>query len=91
MAGAGELRGAEPTFDLGHFLLHDDRNLLASLLAGYHSAPDLKAIRRSAVLLALRQLCRWLGPPRNLPLTASTTTRRAHRITQLIASVGAAR
>lgn len=65
-----ELRGAEPEFDLGHFLLHDAETnptpLFEHFLAGYAEvAPDVAAradqIRRSAVLLGLRQLCIWLA------------------------------
>ena len=63
----GEIRGAEPAFDLGHFHLHDEERmparLLPALLAGHGRValpPDEPSIRRSAVLSGLRQLCRWL-------------------------------
>jgi Ser/Thr protein kinase RdoA (MazF antagonist) len=64
----GEIRGAEAAYDLGHFHLHDRERvpirLLPALLDGYGRVsppPDEHAIRRSAVLLGLRQLCRWLA------------------------------
>jgi aminoglycoside phosphotransferase (APT) family kinase protein len=89
----GEIRGAEPWFDLGHFHLHDRETspstLLPALLRGYQQvralpADHLDLIRRSAILLALRQLCRWLGPPRNYPLGSPAVTRRVRRINELI-------
>ncbi|MEO3741865.1 phosphotransferase [Plantactinospora sp. B5E13] len=87
----GEIRGAEPTFDLGHFWLHDRTTpgLLPALLTGYQRvqplpADHLESIRRSAILLALRQLCRWLGPPRHLPLDHPGVTNRARRIRELV-------
>jgi aminoglycoside phosphotransferase (APT) family kinase protein len=69
----GEMRGADPHFDLGHFLLHDGETrrvrLFDSFLAGYRQVCPLPggyrgAIRTSAILLGLRQLSRWLGPER---------------------------
>ena len=66
----GEIRGTEPTFDLGHFLLHDGETarwlLFGDLLAGYasvNSAPtlDVAAIERSALQLGTRQLARWMN------------------------------
>jgi aminoglycoside phosphotransferase (APT) family kinase protein len=66
----GEIRGAEPAYDLGHFHLHDgEPPLLPALLEGYARVappPDAPSIRRSAVLLGLRQLCRWLDRGRAL-------------------------
>ena len=41
-------------------------------------------IRRSAVLLGLRQLARWLGPFRNLPSDHPAATGRAVRLRQLL-------
>lgn len=92
----GEIRGAEPLFDLGHFQLYDHQGavpavLLPALLAGYRRIQPLPAdheesIRRSAILLALRQLCRWLGPPRGYPLDHPAVTNRARRISQLVGS-----
>jgi Phosphotransferase enzyme family len=71
----GEIRGAEPLFDLGHFLLHDQEHtpipLLDDLLAGYGEVVPLldgheELVRRSAAVLGLRQLARRLGPVRIL-------------------------
>ena len=89
----GEIRGAEPSFDLGHFALHDRHHLpvplLADLLDGYGEVTPLpldhqELIRRSAVLLGLRQLARWLGPFRNLPPDHPRATGRAARLRQLL-------
>jgi aminoglycoside phosphotransferase (APT) family kinase protein len=90
----GEIRGTEPMFDLGHFHLHDHESgragiLLPALLRGYQRvralpADHLAAIRRSAILLGLRQLCRWLGPPRRYPLDNPAVVRRARRIHELV-------
>jgi aminoglycoside phosphotransferase (APT) family kinase protein len=90
----GEIRGAEPLFDLGHFLLHDRETLpvtlLPAVLRGYQRVRPLPAdhpdsLRRSAVLSGLRQLCRWLGPLRNLALDHPAVTRRSTRLKELIA------
>ena len=90
----GEIRGAEPFFDLGHFRLHDREtypgSLLPALLRGYQRVRSLPAdhpegIRRSAILLGLRQLCGWLGPPRHYPIDSPPITARAQRIRDLIA------
>jgi aminoglycoside phosphotransferase (APT) family kinase protein len=71
----GEIRGTEPQFDLGHFFLWEHEAtpvpLLDELLAGYGEVAALPAdhhelVRRSAILLGLRQLARWLRPPRSL-------------------------
>ncbi|TQM09068.1 aminoglycoside phosphotransferase family protein [Pseudonocardia kunmingensis] len=89
----GEIRGAEPLFDLGHFLLHDRETLpvtlLPAVLRGYQHVRPLPAdhaatIRRSAVLLGLRQLCRWLGPPRGFGLDHPAVVGRARRISHLL-------
>ena len=65
----GEIRGAEPLFDLGHFLLHERAvvrwPLFDELVAGYRDVVALpedfqRAVRISAALLGLRQLARWL-------------------------------
>ena len=89
----GEIRGTEPSFDLGHFHLQEEQAppaaRLPALLAGYQRVRPLppdheESIRRSSVMLAVRQLCRWLAPPRNAPLGAPAVTRRAHRVTQLL-------
>lgn len=85
----GEIRGADPFFDVGHFLLHDRQTrpqpLFEDFLAGYAEAGPLpeghrEQIRRSAILSGLRQLSLWLGPRRNY----SSASRPARsRITQL--------
>jgi len=89
----GEIRGAEPAFDLGHFLLHDGETLptplLPALLEGWRRVEALPAgheaaIRRSAILLGLRQLCRWLGPPRGYALDHPAVARRAARLEHLV-------
>lgn len=93
----GEMRGTEPLYDLGHFHLHDGETfpmlLLQHLLEGYREVVDLPPdypdqIRRSAILLGLRQLCRWIGPERNGPLDHPSVTHRAKRITELITGSG---
>lgn len=70
----GEMRGADPFFDVGHFLLHDRETrpqpLFEDFLAGYAEARPLpeghrEQVRRSAILSGLRQLSLWLGPRRN--------------------------
>jgi len=90
----GEIRGTELEFDLGHFDLHDGETLptllLPALLSGYQQvhplpADHLQSIRRSAVLLGLRQLCRWLGPPRHRALDHPAVTSRAERLRELLA------
>jgi Ser/Thr protein kinase RdoA (MazF antagonist) len=90
----GEIRGTEPLFDLGHFFLHDQEStpipLIDDLLAGYGEEAALPAgreelVRRSAVLLGLRQLARWLGPFRNLRPEHPAATGRAARLRQLLA------
>lgn len=85
----GEIRGTEPLFDLGHFHLYDRDARLPALLDGYQRVQPLpadhgRAIQRSAVLLALRQLCRWLGPPNGRPLDHPAVTNRARRIHELL-------
>jgi aminoglycoside phosphotransferase len=89
----GEIRGADPFFDLGHFQLHDGETnpntLLPALIRGYRRTRALPddhplQIRRSAILLGLRQMCRWLGPPRHQSVTSRTVFTRARRIKELI-------
>ncbi|MHA6630053.1 hypothetical protein ACU61A_31825 [Pseudonocardia sichuanensis] len=59
------------------------------MLRGYQHVRPLPAdhaatIRRSAVLLGLRQLCRWLGPPRGFGLDHPAVVGRARRISHLL-------
>jgi hypothetical protein len=80
--------------DLGHFHLHDGEHhdgepLLSALLDGYRRIQplppgDAESIRGSAVLLGLRQLCRWLSPLRGLGIDHPVSTARAKRITQIL-------
>jgi aminoglycoside phosphotransferase (APT) family kinase protein len=81
-----ELRGTEPQFDRGHFLLHDTETnptpLFVDFNAGYAevsgAADDAEQIYRSSVLLGLRQLCRWLA--RSGWQAGSDRTPRAFRV-----------
>lgn len=93
----GEIRGTEPLYDLGHFYLHDRESLpmslLQHLLEGYQEVADLppdypEKVWRSAILLGLRQLCRWITPERGRLLDHPAVTQRASRITELITGGG---
>ncbi|GAA1617717.1 phosphotransferase family protein [Actinoplanes couchii] len=91
----GEIRGTDPLFDLGHFHLWNQESSPA-LLRGYQRVQPLPPgyeddIRHGAILLALRQLCRWLGPPLSRPLAHPAITHRTHRIRQLMGGVYSAR
>lgn len=91
----GELRGADPLFNLGHFLLHD-RELLSwtlfdELLNGYQEVSDTAgdfepAVRSSAVVLELRQLGRWIAPNAVLCTERRLVRTRIARIEKLLAS-----
>ena len=89
----GEMRGADPYFDLGHFLLHDGETrparLFRSFLNGYRQVNPLpdghgQAIRASATLLGLRQLSRWLSPERGYSLSHPLVQRRSAELSNLI-------
>jgi aminoglycoside phosphotransferase (APT) family kinase protein len=89
----GEMRGADPYFDLGHFLLHDGETrparLFSYFLAGYLQVTPLpdghgQAIRTSAILLGLRQLSRWLSPERGYPLSKPLVQRRVAELSHLL-------
>jgi aminoglycoside phosphotransferase (APT) family kinase protein len=93
----GEIRGTEPLFDVGHFSLWDHEStpvpLLHDLLAGYGEIAALPAghdelVRRSATLLGLRQLARWLRPPRSLERDHPAVTGRVARLRQLLGIPG---
>jgi aminoglycoside phosphotransferase (APT) family kinase protein len=93
----GEIRGTEPLFDLGHFHLWEHQRtplpLWEALLAGYGEVATLPAgyqelVGRSATLLGLRQLARWLGPPRNLGPGHPAVTSRVTRLRQLLGLAG---
>ena len=62
----GEIRGAEPHYDLSFFLVQDaSRAMLGDLIAGYAEVAllpvDLEArLQRSATVIVATQLCRWI-------------------------------
>jgi aminoglycoside phosphotransferase (APT) family kinase protein len=86
----GEIRGAEPTYDLGHFALHDGETLpvvgLPHLLAGYREIAPLPAdhearIHLSAVLIGIRALARFAGrPPALYHAVLARAVRRSLRV-----------
>jgi aminoglycoside phosphotransferase (APT) family kinase protein len=91
----GEMRGADPFFDAGHFLLHDRETrpqpLFEDFLTGYAEAGPLPEghrdqIRRSAVLSGLRQLSVWLGPRRNHPPDSRPASLRITQLRRLLAA-----
>jgi Ser/Thr protein kinase RdoA (MazF antagonist) len=93
----GEIRGTEPLFDLGHFHLWEHQRsplpLWEELVAGYGEVAALPAgcqelVGRSATLLGLRQLARWLGPPRHLDPGHPAVTGRVTRLRQLLGHLG---
>jgi aminoglycoside phosphotransferase (APT) family kinase protein len=94
----GEMRGADPCFDLGHFLLHDGETratrLFSSFLKGYLQVSPLpdgyyEKIRTSAILLGLRQLSLWLGPERGYSLSTPLVQLRAAELANLLAGQSA--
>lgn len=86
----GEIRGADPFFDLGHFLLHD-RELLAwslagDLYAGYQEVCELPhdfevGVLSSGVLVGLRQLGRWIE--RDQPPSGHVERQVRHRVARI--------
>jgi aminoglycoside phosphotransferase (APT) family kinase protein len=58
----GEMRGAEPHYDLAYFLVQDPgRQMLDDLLAGYADIGDAPGdLRGSATVIVATQLCRWI-------------------------------
>jgi hypothetical protein len=62
----GEIRGAEPHFDLAYFLVQDAaEDMLGEVIAGYAEITavpdDLEArLQRSATVIVATQLCRWI-------------------------------
>jgi Ser/Thr protein kinase RdoA (MazF antagonist) len=93
----GEVRGTEPLFDLGHYHLWEYQRsplpLWEALVAGYGEVAALPAdyqelVGRSATLLGLRQLARWLGPPRRLGPAHPAVTGRVTRLRQLLGHPG---
>ena len=87
-----ELRGAEPEFDLGHFLLHDGETIAHPLFKhfwrGYAATAlvdmDEGLIRRSGVLSGFRQLCRWLSPERGLTTDSFMPRLRAAQLANIL-------
>ena len=88
----GEIRGADPLYDLGHLLLHDGEGgrpvLLPSLLAGYTQGTPLPgdtmhAIRLHALAIGARALAIQSGRP-HTPYRAWL----AHRLTELTSAEG---
>ena len=87
-----ELRGAEPEFDPGHFLLHDRETnpnaLFDAFMRGWlrvrPEVGDFDRIRRSAILSGYRQLCRWLGPVRRLASDHPLPRLRAAELSNLL-------
>jgi Ser/Thr protein kinase RdoA (MazF antagonist) len=88
----GDIRGADPFFDLGTFhLQHGKRRpgLLPHILMGYRDLVELpadhaRAIQRSALLLGIRQLSRWIHRPQGLGLDDPVIVGRARRIGELL-------
>jgi Ser/Thr protein kinase RdoA (MazF antagonist) len=90
----GEIRGTEPLFDLGHFLLHDCETfpapLFEHLVAGYAEIHLLRPndnadVRTSAILLGLRQLCHWID--RGDSTSSYRIRYRTGRLRELIGSL----
>jgi len=62
----GEIRGAEPHYDLAYFLVQDEPEaMLGDVIAGYAEITQPPAdltvrLRRSATVIVATQLCRWV-------------------------------
>ena len=58
----GEMRGAEPHYDLAYFLVQDAaRGMLDNVLAGYAEVGDAPGdLGGSATVIVATQLCRWI-------------------------------
>ncbi len=62
----GEMRGAEPHYDLAFFLVQDTaESMLPELLLGYAEVATIPddldgRLRRSATVIVATQLCRWV-------------------------------
>jgi Ser/Thr protein kinase RdoA (MazF antagonist) len=78
----GEIRGADPLYDLGHALFHDTepdrRSLFASLFAGYQAVTPLDAdalsdIQQQAVAIGVRRLA--IAHRRGSPATSWLASR----------------
>ena len=85
----GEIRGADPLYDLAHFKLHDGemlpRALLPDLLAGYETITPLSSgweqrLRLLSLLIGVRAFAHGVGRPHTVFL--------ARRIRELIAEFG---
>jgi Ser/Thr protein kinase RdoA (MazF antagonist) len=83
----GEIRGADPLYDLGHLLLHDGEGgrpvLLPHLLAGYAQVTPLPddatdAIRLQALAIGARARHPARPRPDPLPRLAGAPAHRAH-------------
>jgi aminoglycoside phosphotransferase (APT) family kinase protein len=80
----GEIRGADPWYDLGHALFHDTepdrRPIFAALLTGYHAVTPLAAgaladIQQQAIAIGVRRLA--IAQRRESPTTAWLANRLA--------------
>ena len=61
----GEIRGADPLYDLGHLLVHASRDTFDTVAAGYAEITpvDLAAVRLQAIAIATRALAIQLTRP----------------------------
>jgi aminoglycoside phosphotransferase (APT) family kinase protein len=62
----GEIRGAEPHYDLAYFLVHDEAEaMVGDVLTGYAEVTQVQGditnrLQRSATIIVATQLCRWI-------------------------------